>query len=62
LISLGFIRSLKIPLPPLDTQKEIGARIEEERQLVTANKKLIQIYEERVKEKISEVWGEGPRE
>jgi type I restriction enzyme M protein len=53
------IKKFMIPLPPLETQKKIVARIEEEQQLVAANKKLIQIYEAKIKEKINEVWGEG---
>jgi len=47
-----------ISLPPLDIQKQIVARIEEEKQLVDASKKLIQIYQGKIKEKIGEVWGE----
>ena len=48
---------IKIPVPPLDVQKEIVARIEEEQKLVDANKKLIELFEEKIKEKIAEVWG-----
>jgi type I restriction enzyme M protein len=32
-------------------------RIEEEQRSIDANKKLIQIYEQKIKEKIDEVWG-----
>jgi type I restriction enzyme M protein len=49
---------LQIPLPPLDIQKQIVARIEEEQQIVDANKKLIQLFEDKIKERIGEVWGE----
>jgi type I restriction enzyme M protein len=45
------------PLPPLDIQKQIVSRIEEEQQLVDANKKLIELYQGKIKEKIDEVWG-----
>ncbi|MBU3966519.1 MAG: N-6 DNA methylase, partial [Euryarchaeota archaeon] len=47
----------KIPLPPLDVQTQIVARIEEEQKLVDANKKLIELFEGKIKEKIAEVWG-----
>jgi type I restriction enzyme M protein len=50
--------SYEIPLPPLDIQKEIVSMIEEEQQLVDATKKLIQLYQGKIKEKINEVWGE----
>ncbi len=56
--SLKFIRGLQIPLPPLETQEEIVAEIESERELVEANKKLIEIFEKKIKDKIGEVWGE----
>jgi restriction endonuclease S subunit len=32
------LKNVKIPLPPIETQKEIVARIEEEQQLVATNK------------------------
>ena len=51
------IRKLNVPLPPLDVQKEIVARIEEEQKLVDANKKLIELFEGKIKAKIAEVWG-----
>jgi restriction endonuclease S subunit len=57
-ISLKFIRGLQIPLPPLETQQKIVAEIEAERELVEANKKLIVIFEKKIKDKIGEVWGE----
>ena len=55
--SLGFIKELQIPLPTIEEQKEIVQAIEEEMQLVNANKRLIEIFEQKIKDKISEVWG-----
>ena len=57
-ISLGFIRELQIPLPPLEIQKQITAEIEREQKIVESNKELIEIYEKKIKDKIGEVWGE----
>jgi len=57
-ISQSTVLELKIPLPPIETQKEIVAKIEEEQKLVDSNKQLIEIFEKKVKDKISEVWGE----
>ncbi|MBN1234107.1 MAG: restriction endonuclease subunit S [Candidatus Coatesbacteria bacterium] len=45
-----------IPLPPLSIQQEIVSRIEEEQKLVDANKRLIEIFEQKIKDKINEVW------
>jgi len=55
--SLGFIKELQIPLPSLEEQQIIVKAIEEEMQLVNANKRLVEIFEQKIKTKISEVWG-----
>ena len=52
------VRDINIPLPPLSVQQEIVAQIEAEQEMVNANKKLIAIYEQKIKDKIGEVWGE----
>ena len=51
------IKKIKIPLPPLAVQQEIVAKIEAEQALIDGNKKLIEIYEQKIKEKIESVWG-----
>jgi len=56
--SVAILKELKLPLPPLEVQKEIVARIEREQELVNANKELIKIFESKIKSKISSVWGE----
>lgn len=50
------LRRLEIPLPPLEVQREIVARIERERSIVEGNRELIRIYEEKVKKVIERVW------
>ena len=55
--SVKELKRIKIPLPPLKIQKQIVAQIEEEQKLVEANKKLIEIFEGKIKAKIAEVWG-----
>ncbi len=42
--------------------KQIISQIEEEQKLVDANKKLIELFEKKVKDKIDEVWGEENRD
>ena len=49
---------IRIPLPPLFVQQEIVAQIEAEQEIVNATKKLIEMFEQKIKDKISEVWGE----
>jgi type I restriction enzyme M protein len=50
------LENILIPLPNINVQQEIVAQIEKEQQLVDANKQLIQIYEQKIKSKIAEVW------
>ena len=55
-LNMPIIRNIMIAIPPISVQQEIVAQIEKEQQLVDANKQLIQIYEQKIKSKISEVW------
>lgn len=57
-INKAQLYSVLIPLPSQSVQQEIVSQIEEEQKIVNANKKLIAIYEQRIKDKIKEVWGE----
>jgi type I restriction enzyme M protein len=50
------IKQMEIPLPPLEIQREIVARIESERKIVEGNRELIRIYEGKVKKVIQRVW------
>jgi type I restriction enzyme M protein len=50
------IKQMEIPLPPLEIQHEIVARIETERAIVHGNRELIRLYEEKVKKVIERVW------
>ncbi|MBK8622799.1 MAG: N-6 DNA methylase [Saprospiraceae bacterium] len=52
-----FVKSTLIPLPDLDTQRQIVSQIEKEQELVNANKQLIEIFEQKIKNMISKVWG-----
>jgi len=57
-ISKPQLLSLRIPLPPLATQRAIVAEIEAEQALVNANKELITRFEAKIKTTIDRVWGE----
>ena len=56
--NLSFVKSRKIPLLPLEVQKQIVAEIQSEQRVVNANKELIEKMEKKVEAKIGEVWGE----
>lgn len=52
------LNAIKIPLPSYSVQQQIVTKIEEEQKLVEGNNKLIEIFEQKIKDKIAEVWGE----
>lgn len=47
-----------LSVPDMETQKAIMATIEEEMSIVEQNKRLIEIFQQKIKDKIAEVWGE----
>lgn len=57
-INQNDVSNLKVPLAPLETQRQIVAQIEKEQALVNANKQLIEIFEQKIKDRIAKVWGE----
>jgi type I restriction enzyme M protein len=56
-IKQSSLREIEIPVPPIEQQELIVKAIEEEKQLVNSNKRLIEIFEQKIKTKIGEVWG-----
>jgi restriction endonuclease S subunit len=50
--------SIKVPIPPLEIQLSIVERIEGERQIIEGNKKLIEIYTQKIQDRINKIWGE----
>lgn len=51
----GAIKQIEIPLPALEIQKKIVDKIVTERALIQSTEKLIELYEQKIKEKISEI-------
>jgi len=56
-VGYEYLKELFLPLPPIETQKQIVEKIEAERALVESTKKLIEIYEQKTKEVIANLWG-----
>ena len=58
-LSQGILNELKVPLPPLATQRAIVTEIEAEQTLVAANRELIARIEKKIQATLARVWGEG---
>ena len=56
-LNKGFISEILIPKIPIEIQHQIVAQIEREQALVNANKQLIEIFEQKIKDRIAKVWG-----
>jgi len=57
-LSITDLKKLPIPIPPIEIQNNIVNQLKIEQQLVNANKELIEIFEQKIKDKIAKVWGE----
>jgi len=57
-LTLPIVQSIKIPIPQISIQKEIIQKIEEEKKVIEGNKKLIEIYTQKIQDRINKVWGE----
>jgi type I restriction enzyme M protein len=56
-VTASDVKELEIYLPTIEEQKSIVQNLEEEQQLVASNKQLIYIFEQKIKDKINQVWG-----
>lgn len=54
----GYFKEYIIPLPPLEVQLKIVAKIESERKVIDGCRKMIKIYEDKIKHVIYKVWEE----
>lgn len=57
-ISQGTVYERFIPLPKLEIQNTMVNEIKEEISIIEQNKRLIEIFQQKIKDKIAEVWGE----
>lgn len=46
---------IKIPLPSIETQKQLVAEAEKEQEIINANKQLIEIYEQKIADVLSKI-------
>lgn len=57
-ISQMVIRKTFVPIVPMEEQKQIVEKMYNEMSIVEQNKRLIEIFQQKIKDKIDEVWGE----
>ena len=55
--NLNFVKELKIPLPALSEQKEIVQKLLNIESIIEGNKRLIEMYTQKIQSRIGEVWG-----
>ncbi len=57
-VSVKELKTIPFPLISADTQEQVVILVKEEMQIVEQNKRLIEIFEQKIKDRINEVWGE----
>jgi len=57
-LNIPILKSIQIPLPPIETQRAIVADIEAEQALVATNRDLITRMEKKIQAVIARVWGD----
>lgn len=55
-VSLDFVKQYKIPVPPLEEQKKILDKINYERSLIEPSRKIIEVFENKIKERVNGIW------
>jgi len=61
-VGFEYFSEIEIPLPSLSIQQKIVTRIEQVQQLVNANKQLIKLFEQKIKDEIGKLWQGEPKE
>jgi len=56
--SVKVLSEIEIPLPGIKTQNKIVQQLDDEERHIESAKRMIELYEEKIKSKIAEVWGE----
>ena len=57
-ISKGNLKKIQIPLPPVEVQQQILDELDGYQKLIDENEKIIEIYNQKIKDKIDKIWGE----
>ena len=57
IIPKSFVAQYPIPAPSMKMQKEWIAKIKQEISIIEGNKRLIEIYTQKIEDRIGEVWG-----
>ena len=50
------LKKVKVPVPPIEAQRQIAAEIEAEQALVSANRELVERMEQRIQDAVARVW------
>ncbi|MHB8087368.1 MAG: N-6 DNA methylase [Anaerolineaceae bacterium] len=56
--SVQILKNIQIPLPNLEIQKVIVTRIQKEQNLISSSIELIKLFEQKIRDRVSKIWGE----
>ncbi len=55
-VGYQYFSNIKVPFPSFEIQQKIAESIEKEQELVNSSKQLIEIFEQKIKDRIAKVW------
>jgi len=58
-ISQNIIKNLVIPMPDIETQEKKVMDVLNEEKMIESNNTLVKTFQEKIKNRIAKVWGEG---
>jgi restriction endonuclease S subunit len=59
-LNIPILKSLQIPLPPPEFQRQLVAEIEGYQEAIAAQREAISRYEQKIESAIARIWGESP--
>jgi len=51
------IKNILVPIPPMEKQKELVGKIRKEQSLIEPSKKIVELFENKIQEKLNFIWG-----
>jgi restriction endonuclease S subunit len=57
-LNSDLVRKIKIPIPPIINQNEIVKKLQLENEYLVTVKKVIELYEQKIRDRVAKIWGE----
>jgi type I restriction enzyme M protein len=55
-IGPGFVKSYKVPVPPMHIQEQIIEKLEMEDKMIDSQRDIVSLFENKIKDKLTSLW------